>query len=145
MITIREGSDDEVVALMEQLPEFVNPYSKDELKKRLEAAHLMLVAEVDDYLAGFKCGYERDIGTMKFYSWLGGVLPKYRKMGIAQKLLNKMEDWCRERNYEVLEFKTFNQHKGMLIFSIKNGFEIVDVRYSEKDDRRRIILQKLLK
>ena len=144
MITIREGDIDEVISLMQQLPEFTNPYSKDELKKRLLAAHLMLVAEIEDDLVGFKCGYDRDLGSMKFYSWLGGVLPKYRKMGIAKLLLNKMVDWCRDRRYEVLEFKTFNEHKGMLIFSLKNGFEIVDVRYSEKDDRKRIVLQKYL-
>jgi len=144
MILVREGSVDEVVALMQHLPEFTNPYTKEELKKRLLAAHLMLVAEVEDDLVGFKCGYDRDIGSMKFYSWLGGVLPKYRKMGIAKLLLDKMVEWCRERNYEVLEFKTFNEHKGMLIFSLKNGFEIVDVRYSTKDDRKRIVLQKPL-
>lgn len=144
MITIREGDIDEVVSLMQELPEFINPYSKEELKKRLLDANLMLVAEMDEQLVGFKCGYERDSGTKKFYSWLGGVLPQFRKRGIAESLLQKMEDWCIDRGYEVLEFKTFNEHKGMLIFAIKNGFEIVDVRYSEKDDRKRIVLQKEL-
>ena len=144
MITVREGDINEVVSLMQELPEFVNPYSKDELKKRLLVANLMLIAEIDEQLVGFKCGYERDSGTKKFYSWLGGVLPKFRKQGIAERLLEKMEHWCLERGYEVLEFKTFNEHKSMLIFALKNNFEIVDVRYSEKDDRRRIVLQKEL-
>ncbi|MEP5611429.1 MAG: GNAT family N-acetyltransferase [Cyclobacteriaceae bacterium] len=144
MITIREGDIDEVASLMQELPEFINPYSKEELKKRLLVANLMLVAEIEEQLVGFKCGYERDTGTKKFYSWLGGVLPQFRKKGVAESLLSKMEEWCLERGYEVLEFKTFNEHKAMLIFAIKSGFEIVDVRYSEKDDRKRIVLQKEL-
>jgi len=144
MIAIREGDIDEVVSLMQELPEFINPYSKEDLKKRLLTANLMLVAEMDEQLVGFKCGYERDSGTKKFYSWLGGVLPRYRNKGVAESLLKKMEEWCLERGYEVLEFKTLNEHKVMLIFAIKNGFEIVDVRYSEKDDRKRIVLQKEL-
>ncbi len=144
MILIREGDIDEVASLMQELPEFINPYSKEELKKRLLNANLMLVAETDGTLVGFKCGYERDVGTRKFYSWLGGVLPEYRKKGVAKLLLEKMEEWCREHSYEVLEFKTFNEHKGMIIFALKSGFEIVDVRYSEKDDRKRIVLQKEL-
>lgn len=144
MITIREGDIVEVVSLMQELPEFTNPHSKEELEKRLLNANLMLVAEIDDQLVGFKCGYERDSGTKKFYSWLGGVLPEFRKKGVAESLLQKMEHWCSERGYQVLEFKTFNEHKSMLIFAIKNGFEIVDVRYSEKDDRKRIVLQKEL-
>lgn len=144
MISVREGDIDEVVSLMQELPEFTNPYSREELKKRLLNANLMLIAEDEETLAGFKCGYERDVGTRKFYSWLGGVLPKYRKKGVAKLLLLKMEEWCKERGYEVLEFKTFNEHKGMLILAIKNGFQIVDVRYSEKDDRKRIVLQKEL-
>ncbi|MEP1095170.1 MAG: GNAT family N-acetyltransferase [Cyclobacteriaceae bacterium] len=144
MITIREGDIDEVVSLMQELPEFINPYSKEELRKRLLVANLMLVAEMNEQLVGFKCGYERESGTKKFYSWLGGVLPRHRNKGVAESLLKKMEEWCLERGYEVLEFKTFNEHKGMLIFSIKSGFEIVDVRYSEKDDRKRIVLQKEL-
>lgn len=145
MIQVRQGTVDELHQVMLKLPEFRNPYSLDILTGRLQKNSLILLA-VDDQneFVGFKCGYPSKLNPKNFYSWLGGVLPDFRRQGIALELLLTMENWCRDNHYKRLEFKTLNEHRGMLIFALRNGFEIVDVRTSEKDDRKRIILQKNL-
>lgn len=141
---VREGTIDEVLDLISRIPEFREPYTRAEFERRLgNTASLVLVEEKDGKLRGFKCGYERDSDTKKFYSWLGGVLPAYRRSAIATELLNAMGDWCRESGYDCLSFKTLNQHKSMLIFAIKNDFEIVNVM-PKKDEPSRIWLTKKL-
>ncbi len=144
MITIRQGTIPEVISISNQIPEFNNPYQAEDYESKFWGDHLILIAEKDNKLMGFKCGYHRDTETRKFYSWMGGVLPEYRESGVASMLLAEMEDWCRQHNFKILEFKTLNEHKKMLFFGIKHGFEIVDVVDSTKDPRKRIILQKTL-
>lgn len=144
MISVRDGSVQEVEMLLHRVSEFKNPYARDVLEDRLTKTALILVAEADGELAGFKCGYPSDEFPGAFYSWLGGVVEKHRKKGVALKLLKEMEARCKENAYELLVFKTLNEHKNMLLFAIKNGFEIDQVRDSPKDDRKRIILKKKL-
>ena len=139
---IRTGTIEEVVAISKAIPEFIDPPGSEVYEKRiLEVPHLILVAEEDEKLVGFKVGYERD-GS--FYSWMGGVLPDYRRLGIAQKLADTQEKWAKSQGYTTILFKTRNHHKGMLIFALKNGFNIVGFKERESIDVHRILLQKSL-
>ena len=125
---VREGTIEEVAKLMLAVPEFDDPYPIDEFSKRLTGhPSLILVEEDRGILRGFKCGYERTKNNGSFYSWMGAVLPEYRRSNIALVLLKEMENWCLQNGYRQLTFKTLNQHKAMLIFAIKNGFEITEI------------------
>lgn len=125
-ILVRPGSIDEVVAIQELVPEFENPYSKSEYNHRLLASeHVILIAECDGEIAGFKVGYDRFLDGEMFYSWMGAVLPEYRTKGIARLLLHKMEVWCKLKGYKMLKFKTMNRHRNMLRFAINEGFYVV--------------------
>ncbi len=133
---VRPGSIEEVVAMQELIPEFEQPYSKAEYAHRLNASeHLILIAEVDGELAGFKVGYDRFLDGRVFYGWMGAVLPEFREKGIAKLLLKKMEVWCKLKGYQVLKFKTMNQHRNMLRFAVNNDFDIVGF---EPDSNRRL-------
>ncbi len=145
MIEVREGTISEIVALSRKIPEFHNPYGEDDYLKRFNnIPHLILVAEENSKIIGFKCGYHKEPDSSRFYSWMGGVLPDNRKKGVAKVLLEAMEEWCRSEGFDILEFKTLNQHKSMLIFGIRNGFNITNVVQSPKDSRPRILLEKEL-
>ena len=89
--------------------------------------------------AGFKVGYARDD---YFYSWMGGVLPKFRKRGVAKALAMEQEIWAKKNNFNSIQFKTWNQHKAMLIFSLKNGFDIIALEKRKRVVDYRIILEK---
>lgn len=132
----------EAVAVASAIPEFNDPPDEREYHKRLDRVpHLILVAEQGGIVAGFKAGYERDGG---FYSWIGGVLPPFRRAGIAGKLAEAQEIWARQKGYATITFKTRNQHKGMLIFALRNGFDIVGFTPQKERAANRILLQKCL-
>lgn len=103
--------------------------------------HLLLSAEVAGEIAGFKVGYERD---SSFYSWMGGVRPEYRRMGIAKALAQRQEAWAKSRGYQHIRFKTRNYLKPMLIFALNNGFYISAVEKRTDPLSNRIWLEKVL-
>jgi len=142
VITIREGNIEEAVAVSQKIPEFSAPYPEAEYVKRLEqVSHLILIACIEEELVGFKVGYAKE---STFYSWMGGVLPAYRGHGIAKKLAKTQEIWVKSHSYTTITFKTRNQHIGMFIFALKNGFQVIGFTPDTTVNRNRIYLQKNL-
>lgn len=141
---VREGTTNEIIQLCHEIPEFKNIYAKSEFDRRLsQTDSIILVAEENGIPVAFKCGY-RGSDSKDYYSWMGGVIPNFRHKGYAGILLEEMENRTRSLGYQKLSFKTLNEHKAMLIFALKHGFEIVDVATSKKDARPRIWLSKNL-
>lgn len=141
-IVVRQGSIQEAVSVSRGLPEFINPDGAAEYECRFKNVnHLILIATIDEHPVGFKVGYERN-GF--WYSWLGGVLPAYRRRGIALALAEAQEQWARKKGYPHLSFKTLNRHKNMLLFAIGRGFHIIGLEPREDQGESRIWLRKLL-
>ncbi|MDO1449156.1 GNAT family N-acetyltransferase [Rhodocytophaga aerolata] len=139
---IKPGSIEEVVALSKLMPEFDHPHEVEEYIKRLAGKkQLILVAYTDGKPVAFKVGYEKEADG-SFYSWMGGVLPAYRKEGIAKSLASIQEKWASENGYKHIRFKTRNRHQAMLLFAIKNGFQIIGVEPRETLAEYRILLEK---
>lgn len=126
------------------IPEFVNSYKADEYYKRINGkSSLLLMAWADGQPAGFKAGYDK-FGDGSFYSWMGGVVPAYRKNKIASLLAMQQEQWAISKGYDSIIFKTRNRHKSMLLFAISNGFLITGVEARESLSEYRVVLRKLL-
>lgn len=143
-ISIRKGTIQEVVKLSHLLPEFENPHSIEAYQKRLDGVQsLILIAEVNGEPAGFKVGYDRDKDG-SFYSWMGGVLPKFRRMGLARQLAEYQEEWAMKNGYKKIRFKTRNSHKKMLIFALLRGFYLLEVVPYADPQSSRILLEKRL-
>ncbi len=104
---------------------------------------MILVAYMDSIPVGFKVGYDRDNdGT--FYSWMGSVLPRYRRLGIAQALTQKQETWVKGRGYSAIRFKTRRCHKAMIAFGEKSGFTLTKEIPKIPDDETRLLYEKPL-
>lgn len=143
-LKIRQGTIEEAVELSLHIPEFKNPADAAIYRNRLKGKdHLILIAQMDQKPCGFKVGYNReDDGS--FYSWMGGILPGYRRKAIASALAIEMESFCRNHGYTHLRMKTRNQHKAMLQFALNNDFYIIGFKpYPDPSDSR-IILEKEL-
>lgn len=141
---IRQGSIEEVISIIHACPEFDRPYPESEYKKRfVKTPHLILLAEVDGNLAGTKVGYERD-NDGSFYSWMGGVLPAYRRLGIARKLAEAQEEWAMENGYTHVRFKTRNRHRNMLHFALSRDFYLIRVDHETDVWEHRIWMEKRL-
>ena len=142
---IRPGTMEEAVAISQAVPELVDPYGMEEYEKRMGSVpYLILVAELPGgELIGFKAGYEREVdGT--FYSWMGGVRPKYRRQKVAQKLGKGMEAWARAQGYTKLTFKTRNCHRGMLHYALHSDYQIIGFEAADEVAQHRIWLEKVL-
>lgn len=142
---IVEGTIKDCLEVMSLIPEFEdNQYDNAVFIKRLSGIEsLILVAVTNNRNVGFKVGYKRhQDGSL--YSWMGGVVPEFRKLGIAKKLADYQEKWAIKRGYTAIIFKTRNYLKPMLIFALKNGFNVIDVIPKEKITNHRIILRKEL-
>ncbi len=140
---IKEGTIAQVVALSNQIDEFVSPHGALEYENRLaNVPHNILVAYEGEEPVGFKVGYERD---GYFYSWMGGVRKEWRRKGVAQTLANRQEEWARQQGYTSVTFKTRNRLKPMLLFGLRNGFNIVGFEEREDIGENRILLRKELR
>lgn len=88
----------------------------------------LIVAYVDGKPVGFKLGYEKE--KKEFYSWLGGVLPECRGIGIAEDLMKAQHQWCKKQGYKKITTQTQNRFKNMLLLNLKEGFEITGTKQS---------------
>jgi len=143
LINIREGSFQECVDLSSKIPEFNSPYKIEEYKKRCAGEYLVLIAEIDNQLVGFKIGYDR-FNDGSFYSWMGGVLPKFRRMGVAYSLANLQEKWATKNEFSSILLKTRQKHDRMIAFSLNRGFIITEETHITPDEETRIWMQKSL-
>lgn len=100
---------------------------------------LVIVAMDGKKVMGYKIGYEIDRST--FYSWLGGVDPNYRGRGTASTLMEKQHHYLKEECYKVVQTKTMNRWRHMLVLNINNGFDVIDT-YTDKKGLHKIILEK---
>ncbi|MEM7103190.1 MAG: GNAT family N-acetyltransferase [Bacteroidota bacterium] len=123
------------------IPEFKPHYPLSEYQKRLDGIpHLSLGAFKEGKIMGFKSGYEVEPGV--FYSWVGGVLPDFRRQQVARLLAVRQEEWLREKGYHTLRMKTRNKFRNMLLFAIGNGFKLTKVEQRDGIDDWRIFLEK---
>lgn len=142
-IEIKNSDIDTIVMLSRQIPEFNNPHGPKEYKKRLIGVpHLIQVAYINDDLAGFKVGYERED---YFYSWMGAVLPSHRRMGVAEALADAQEAFALANDYTEIRFRTRNGFSNMLRFGLKRGFQIIELEKRNRIDEHRIVLSKKVK
>ena len=120
---IREGTLEEALQVVTRVKEFTNEETIESMAQRLgDKYSLILVAEKNSSILGFKIGYELDDDT--FYSWFGGVAPQARNEGVAQMLLEAQEEWVAEQGYKTLKVKSRNQFPAMLRLLLRNGYII---------------------
>src|SRR5687767_7737821 len=75
-----------------------------------------LIAHLEGNPVGYKVGYRYKPG--RYYSWTGGVLPDYRRSGVARRMQEWQHGWCRSRGYKFIEFNSFNKFSEMLLFGL---------------------------
>jgi len=112
-------------------------------EKRLRNRNaLVLVAELDKQPVGFSCGYQLRPST--FYSWLCGVLPDARGLGVAKQLMDAEYAWACDQRYEMIRLECYNQHRPMLVLAIKRGFDIVGTRWDSRTANNLVVFEKFL-
>lgn len=104
---------------------------------------LLLVAHFEGMPAGFKVGYREN--RFVFYSAKGGVLPDFRRRGIARHLMYAMMDRVERMGYSRFAFDTFpNLHPGMTVLAVNEGFRLIKADYNSAYREYRLRFEKKL-
>jgi predicted GNAT superfamily acetyltransferase len=133
--------------ILEKLQQFYQSiFAVTDLEKfanRINSADKLftILAISDGEIIGFKLGYQLD--STIFYSWIGGVKKDFRKQGIADELMKRQHDWCKMNGFKIVQTKTKNSFKPMLILNIKHGFDIIELQRNERNEIK-IVLEKEL-
>ena len=103
---------------------------------------LVLIASLDERPIGFFCGFE--LKPSVFFSWLFGVMPDFRRRGIASQLMDAVHVWVREHEYDSIRFECHNQHRPMLHLAIEQEYDIVGIRWDPDRGQNLVIFEKVL-
>ncbi|MCJ7802622.1 MAG: GNAT family N-acetyltransferase [Candidatus Marinimicrobia bacterium] len=143
-IIIKENCLEDAILVSQQIPEFEDAYPKSEHENNFKnIQHLILTAYVNNKPIGFKIGYETRT-KQHFYSWMGGVLSKYRQLGIAEKLMEYQEQWAAQTGYIRILVKTRTKCKAMIKLLQKHGYIQIGIIPQSPDEETRILYEKKL-
>jgi GNAT superfamily N-acetyltransferase len=126
--------------------EVFNPRrDQDFFRDRFRGRHnvSMLVALLDDRHVGFAVGFE--LMPTTFFSWLCGVLPDFRRLGIATQLIQAQQAWAIDHHYNIIRFECQNQHRPMLHVAITEGYDLVGIRWDTATGDNVVIFEKDLR
>ena len=113
----------------------INTFERDEV--------MILEASIDGEPVAFKIGYRESRHT--FYSAKGGVMPGFRRRGIAVALLGDMMRRVEELGYRRIAFDTFpNLHPGMTILALARGFQLTKSDFNSAYREYRLRFEKRL-
>jgi GNAT superfamily N-acetyltransferase len=131
-----------IVDLYNQI--FRPPRNLEGFERRFLGRHnvLRLVARLGRDPVGFFLGFE--LKPTVFFAWFYGVLPEYRRLGIASRLMEAVHEWAREQGYESLRFECHNQHRPMLHLAIAKEYDIVGMRWDPDRGENLVIFEKVL-
>jgi GNAT superfamily N-acetyltransferase len=101
-----------------------------------------MIARLDDRPVGFFLGFE--LKPKIFYEWYYGVLPDFRRQGIASQLMDAVHGWSRLNDYDACRFECHNQHRPMLHLGIARDYDIVGIRWDPDRGANLLLFQKQL-
>jgi GNAT superfamily N-acetyltransferase len=131
-----------IVQLYNQI--FRPPRDLSSLQRRFRGRYnvLQLVARVDDRPVGFFLGFE--LKPLVFFAWFYGVLPEFRRQGIASQVMDAVHSWAKQNEYESIRFECHNQVRPMLHLAIAQEYDIVGMRWDPDRGDNLVIFEKVL-
>src|SRR5437763_6374231 len=103
---------------------------------------LQMLARLGDRPVGFFLGFE--LKPLVYFAWFYGVLPEFRRQGIASQLMDAVHSWALQNDYESIRFECHNQHRPMLHLAIALGYDIVGIRWDPDRGDNLVIFEKVL-
>ena len=131
-----------IVQLYNQI--FRPPRDLESFNRRFRGRYntLELVARINDRAVGFFLGFE--LKPSVYFTWFYGVLPEYRRQGVASQLMEAVHSWARQNDYESIRFECHNQHRPMLHLGIAREYDIVGMRWDPDRGENLVIFEKVL-
>jgi len=116
----------------------------DSFRRRFQGRNneLRLIARVNDRPVGFFLGFE--LKPTVYFGWFYGVIPEFRRQGIASQLMDAVHSWAKQNEYESVRFECHNQHRPMLHLAIQQGYDIAGIRWDPDRGENLVIFEKVL-
>ncbi len=123
---------------------FRPPRDVEAFQRRYQGRYnvLQLIARIKDQPVGLFLGFE--LKPTVFFAWFYGVLPDFRRQGIASQLMEAVHAWARQNEYESVRMECHNQHRPMLHLAIATGYDIVGMRWDPDRGDNLVIFEKVL-
>lgn len=140
-LTITQLKGEDIALCMPLLQQLFPNKAIETIRTRLDAhPHATALAAIHNgHLFGFKLGYGTDAA---YYSWLGGVDPNYRGLGIASDLMHAQHRIAQSFGYTRIRTKTSESWPDMLSLNIRHGFAIVGSDLTKAPIR--LVMEKIL-
>ena len=131
-----------IVQLYNQI--FRPPRDLESFRRRFRGRYniLQLVARLGERPVGFFLGF--GLKPTVFFAWFYGVLPEFRRQGVASQLMDAVHAWARDNDYHAIRFECHNQHRPMLHLAIALGYDIVGIRWDPDRGANLVLFQKTL-
>jgi len=136
----------------EELPLIVSLYNQvfrparevESIRRRFRGRYnvLMLMARLNDKPVGFFMGFE--LKPTVFFAWFYGVVPDYRRQGIASQLMDAVHSWAKQNEYDSIRMECHNKHRPMLHLAIALEYDIVGMRWDPDRGDNLVIFEKVL-
>src|SRR5690348_1925547 len=86
-----------IVSLYNQI--FRPPRDLESFRRRYQGRYnvLQMVARLGERPVGFFLGFE--LKPTVYFAWFYGVVPEFRRQGVASQLMDAVHDWARENDY----------------------------------------------
>ncbi len=142
MVVIGPGELGLVTELYNEV--FSPTVDQEHFRRRFQGRHnvSMIVAMLDGAHVGIIVGFELIPTT--YFVWLCGVLPDFRRLGIATQLLDAQQAWAQEHHYQIIRFECQNQHRPMLHLAISEGYDLVGIRWDSAVMGNMVVFEKEL-
>jgi ribosomal protein S18 acetylase RimI-like enzyme len=98
----------------------------------------VFTVEKGDRLIGYKAGHA--LAHDRYYSWLGGADPDYRRRGLGSLLMEAQHNWLSGSRFKQVETYVEPKNAPMVQLNMKHGF-IVGGQFM-KGDKPFLIMQK---
>src|SRR6266446_2262590 len=123
---------------------FRPPRDVESFRRRFRGRYnvLQLIARLDERPVGFFLGFE--LKPDVYFAWFYGVLPDYRRMGVASQLMEAVHSWAQQYGYESVRFECHNQHRPMLHLAIALKYDIVGIRWDPDRGENLVLFEKVL-
>jgi GNAT superfamily N-acetyltransferase len=136
----------------EDLPVIVDLYNQiyrpprdvESFKRRFQGRYnvLRMIARIKDRPVGFFLGFE--LKPTAFFAWFYGVLPDFRRQGIATQLMEAVHAWAKEEGYESVRLECHNNARAMLHLAITLDYIIAGIRWDPDRGDNLVIFEKTL-
>ncbi len=117
-------------------------HNKEDWKRKIKRNGLFIVVYVENKPAGFVLCYVKEKNTM--HIWVGGVLEKYRGMGLWSGMYKKIEKYTIDKDFQRLTLNTYKD-KFPVMFEFANMHGFLCYKTEIKDDYEKSYFEKNLR